>query len=408
MARVSKDSPRKTSGRSTSPPTLPLASTNSLRKLLSVLRSRESEMVRLLGHFVRAESPSDNKPALDRLARTLAAEWRKRGASVKILPQPHNGNHVRIEWRSSGATHTAPILLLGHFDTVYELGTINHMPFRISRGRAWGPGTFDMKSGLVIALFAVDALRRMGLQPRRPVIGLWTSDEEIGSHSSRAYIELEARRAAAVLVLEPAGQKDGKIKTTRKGVGEFTLEATGRAAHAGLDPQNGINAIDELALQIARIRRLNRPKHGITVNADVIEGGTRSNVIAEKARTVVDVRAPRMFDMGSLEKKFRSLRPFLRGAKLVVRGGFNRPPLERRVTAGLFDQAKSLGKNLGLQLEECAAGGGSDGCFTGALGVPTLDGLGGVGDGAHSTNEHVVLRALPERAALLAALLSEL
>ena len=259
-----------------------------------------------------------------------------------------------------------------------------------------------------LLLVAVDALRRLGLKPHRPIIGLWTSDEEIGSHASRKLIEHEARRSAAVLVLEPAARKGGKLKTARKGVGEVTLEVTGRAAHAGLDPQNGINAIEELALQIARIRSFNQPQSGITVNADVIAGGTRSNVIAESAHAIVDVRAETARDILALEKKFRALRPILPGAKLKVTGGFNRPPLERRMSAGLFAEAKRIGQILGLHIDECAVGGGSDGCFTAALGVPTLDGLGGVGDGAHAANEHVLLRALPERAALLAALLLEL
>jgi glutamate carboxypeptidase len=383
----------------------------SLRALLKALRARESEMARLLGRFVRAESPSDDKLALDRFARMLAGEWRSRGARVKLLSQSRAGDQVRVEWRSPGAPNArdnSPILLLGHLDTVYEIGTLARMPFKIRDGRAWGPGTFDMKSGLVIALFAVDALRRLGLKPRRPIVGLWTSDEEIGSHASRKLIEREARRSAAVLVLEPAGQKDGKLKTARKGVGEVTVEVTGRAAHPGLDPQNGINAVEELSLQIARIRRFNQPERGIAVNADVIEGGTRANVIAERARAIVDVRASNARDIRALEKKFRALRPILPGATLAVSGGFNRPPLERRMSAVLFFKAKRIGAILGLRIDECAVGGGSDGCFTAALGVPTLDGLGGVGDGAHSTNEHVLLRTLPERAALLASLLVEL
>ncbi len=379
-----------------------------LRDILNSLRARESEMARLLSRFVRAESPSDDKTALDRFSRMLAGEWRSRGARVQLVRQSHAANLVRVDWSPSHKSPNAPILLLGHFDTVYDLGTLARMPFRISGGRAYGPGTFDMKSGLVIALFAVDALRRLGLKPRRPIVGLWTSDEEIGSHASRKLIEQEARRSAAVLVLEPAARKEGKLKTARKGVGEVTLEVTGRAAHAGLDPQSGINAIEELALQIARIRSFNQPERGITVNADVIAGGTRANVIAEKVRAIVDVRASNARDIRALEAKFRALRPILPGAKLIVRGGFNRPPLERTMSAALFSKAKRVGEILGLRLDECAVGGGSDGCFTAALGVPTLDGLGGVGDGAHAANEHVLLRALPERAALLAALLLEL
>ncbi len=379
-----------------------------LRDILNSLRARESEMARLLSRFVRAESPSDDKTALDRFSRMLAGEWRSRGARVQLVRQSHAANLVRVDWSPSHKSPNAPILLLGHFDTVYDLGTLARMPFRISGGRAYGPGTFDMKSGLVIALFAVDALRRLGLKPRRPIVGLWTSDEEIGSHASRKLIEQEARRSAAVLVLEPAARKEGKLKTARKGVGEVTLEVTGRAAHAGLDPQSGINAIEELALQIARIRSFNQPERGITVNADVIAGGTRANVIAEKVRAIVDVRASNARDIRALEAKFRALRPILPGAKLIVRGGFNRPPLERKMSAALFSKAKRIGEILGLRIDECAVGGGSDGCFTAALGVPTLDGLGGVGDGAHAANEHVLLRALPERAALLAALLLEL
>ncbi len=379
-----------------------------LRDILNSLRARESEMARLLSRFVRAESPSDDKTALDRFSRMLAGEWRSRGARVQLVRQSHAANLVRVDWSPSHKSPNAPILLLGHFDTVYDLGTLARMPFRISGGRAYGPGTFDMKSGLVIALFAVDALRRLGLKPRRPIVGLWTSDEEIGSHASRKLIEQEARRSAAVLVLEPAARKEGKLKTARKGVGEVTLEVTGRAAHAGLEPQSGINAIEELALQIARIRSFNQPERGITVNADVIAGGTRANVIAEKVRAIVDVRASNARDIRALEAKFRALRPILPGAKLIVRGGFNRPPLERKMSAALFSKAKRIGEILGLRIDECAVGGGSDGCFTAALGVPTLDGLGGVGDGAHAANEHVLLRALPERAALLAALLLEL
>jgi glutamate carboxypeptidase len=370
------------------------------------LRSRESAMTKLLGKFVRAESPSFDKSAVDRFGRIVAAEWKRRGAKVTLMRQRERGNHIRAEWNPSGNKAKGQILVLGHLDTVYGLGTLARMPFRVSRGRAYGPGIFDMKGGLVIALIAVDALIAAGRVPGKRIVFLWTSDEEIGSGTSQALIEREARRSDAVLVLEPATGLDGRVKTGRKGLGEIEIIATGRAAHAGLNPGDGINAIEEIALQIARISRWNQPRRGITVNAGLIEGGTRTNVIPEKARVLVDVRAARTGDMRALERKFRALRPILRGAKLQIRGGFNRPPMERKVSTALYAKARALAKEMGVTLGEAYVGGGSDGNFTAALGVPTLDGLGAVGEGAHSPDENIVIRALPERAALLANLLA--
>jgi glutamate carboxypeptidase len=375
---------------------------------LKWLRPREAAMVRLVGQFVRAESPSTDKAAVDRFGRMVAAQWRRRGAKVTLLRQGGRGDHVRAEWNPQGNRARGQILVLGHLDTVYGMGTLARMPFRLSRGRAYGPGTLDMKSGLVIALFAVDALGATGRVPQKRMVFLWTSDEEIGSGTSRAVIEREARRSDAVLVLEPASGLDGCVKTGRKGVGEIEIMATGRAAHAGLNPEDGVNAIQEIALQIARISRWNRPNRGITVSAGVIEGGTRSNVIPEKARVVVDVRAERAGDMRTLERKFRALRPILRGATLQIRGGFNRPPMERKNSAALYAKARALAKEMGVTLGEAYVGGGSDGNFTAALGVPTLDGLGAVGDGAHSAKEFIVTRSLPERAAIVAGLLATL
>ena len=263
-----------------------------------------------------------------------------------------------------------------------------------------------MKGGLVIALFAADALRATGRVPQKRIVFLWTSDEEIGSGTSRATIEREARRSDAVLVLEPASGLPGSVKTGRNGVGEIEIVATGRAAHAGLNPADSINAIEEIALQIARVSRWNQPGRGITVSAGIIEGGTRTNVIPEKARVLVDVRAARTGDMRALERKFRALRPILRGAKLQIRGGFNRPPMERKTSSALYARARSLAKEMGITLGEAYVGGGSDGNFTAALGVPTLDGLGAVGEGAHSPDENIMIHALPMRAALLAGLLT--
>jgi glutamate carboxypeptidase len=379
-----------------------------ISSLLKWLRLRESAMARLLGQFVRAESPSLDKTAVDRFGGIVVAEWRRRGARVTLLRRRERGDHIRVEWNPRGKGANGQILVLGHLDTVYGLGTLARMPFRLSRGRVYGPGTFDMKGGLVIALFAVDALAATEWTPQKRIVFLWTSDEEIGSGTSRALIEREARRSDAVLVLEPASGPDGRVKTGRKGVGEIEIVAKGHAAHAGLHPEAGINAIDEIALQIARFSGWNQPGRGITVNVGVIEGGTRTNVIPEKAWVLVDVRAERPGDMRALERKFRALRPMLRGAKLQIRGGFNRPPMERKTSATLYAKARALAKEMGLTLGEAYVGGGSDGNFTAALGVPTLDGLGAVGEGAHSANENIVIRALPERAALVAGLLADL
>jgi glutamate carboxypeptidase len=379
-----------------------------MRSLLDWLRPRERAMTRLLGRFVRAESPSFEKAAVDRFGRIVASEWKRLGAAVSLLRQRERGDHVRVEWRRRGHGASGQILVLGHLDTVYDTGAIARMPFRVSRGRAWGPGSFDMKGGLVIALYAMDAMAAVGCLPGRRIVFLWTSDEEIGSGSSRGAIEREAGRSEAVLVLEPAAGLDGRVKTGRKGVGEIEIIASGRAAHAGLNPEEGINAIEEIARQVGRISRWNQARRGITVNAGVIEGGTRTNVIPERARVLVDLRAARVEDMRALERKFRALRPILPGAKLEIRGGFNRPPMERKMSAALYVRARSLSKELGIMLGEAFVGGGSDGNFTAALGVPTLDGLGVVGEGAHSPNENIVIRAMAERAALLAGLLTTL
>ena len=381
-----------------------------LRRILDELKAREKDMVRLLGDLVRCESPSHEKAAADRLGAMVAREWKRRGAQVRILRSPSRGNHVRAEvWLGSGRPPQQQVMVLGHMDTVYPLGALAKMPFRVSGGKAWGPGTFDMKGGLVLALFAVDALKAAGIKPNKRLVFLWTSDEEIGSESSRHAIEREARRSDAVLVLEPSFGPEGRLKTARKGVGGAEIIVTGRSAHAGVDPEKGVNAVHELALQIQRLMKLNDPRRGITVQATVVAGGTVSNVIPAHARAELDIRYSRKADAAGLQRKLRALRPILKGAHVEVRGARYRPPLERTAaTRGLFRHAQSLMRNMGLPLGEAATGGGSDGNFTSALGVPTLDGLGAVGDSPHSPREHVVIRALPERAALIAGLLATL
>jgi glutamate carboxypeptidase len=385
------------------------------RALHRALKPRLPEMIRVLRRLVEAESSSLEKTAAGRCCRLLALEWRRRGARVELIPQKHRGDHLRVTWpaaQSNAGSITkekagGQLLVVGHYDTVYAAGTLRKMPFHIRGGKAYGPGAFDMKGGLVQALFAVDALQGLRTPLRKRIVFLWTSDEEVGSGTSRELIEREARRSNAVFVLEPASGRRGQLKTSRKAVGEAEIIAHGRAAHAGLDPQSGVNAVHELARQIARIEKWNDLRRGITVNAGIIAGGTRVNVIAERARAVLDLRATTLRGVRRIEEKLRALRPILPGAKLEVRGGFNRAPLERKWSAALFARAKKLASQMGLALGECSAGGGSDGNFTAALGIPTLDGLGAVGGGAHSSREHVLIRKMPERAALLAALLAE-
>ena len=378
-----------------------------MRELLSWLREREPAMVRLLGKMVEIESPSHDKAAVDRFGAMIASEWKLRAARTRLLRQRNFGDHVHAEFWLERGRPAGQFLVLGHLDTVYPVGTLAQTPFRVARGRAWGPATFDMKGGHAIALFAVDALRALRLPMRKKIIFLWTSDEEIGSTVSRSAIETAARQSDAVFVLEPAFGSEGRLKTERKGVGEVELIVTGRSAHAGIDPERGVNAVHELALQVARLLKLNDPRRGITVQANVIAGGTTTNVVAEHARALIDVRLARAADARTLNRKLHALRPILRGARIEVRGGINRPPMERTPESrALFLHAQELGRQMGIRLGEASTGGGSDGNFTAALGIPTLDGLGAVGDGAHSPREHVVIRSLPERAALLAGLLA--
>jgi glutamate carboxypeptidase len=263
-----------------------------------------------------------------------------------------------------------------------------------------------MKAGIVQALFALQALQQAETLLRKRIVFLWTSDEEIGSEASRKFFEAEARRSDAVFVLEPSFGPEGLLKTARKGVGEAELIVHGRASHAGLAPQEGINAIHELARQLVRIEKWSDLRRGVTVNAGIIEGGTRTNVIPERARAVLDLRALRVSDMRSLEERLHELRPLQTGARLEITGGFDRPPLESKMSAALFERARLLASQMNLTLGECTVGGGSDGNFTAALGIPTLDGLGAVGDGAHSSREHVLINTMPTRAALLAAVLA--
>ena len=376
------------------------------KSFLQLLRPRLPQMLDTLRELTLLESPSLEKESTDRCCQFLADLWLRRNTLANIIKQTHRGDQLRIIWPATSLRTKSQLLVLGHFDTVYPSGTLSKMPFLVKNGKAYGPGTFDMKAGIVQALFALEALQESRLPIAKRIVFLWTSDEEIGSDASRKLIETEARRSSAVFVLEPSLGQRGLLKTCRKGVGEAQLIVHGRASHAGLTPEKGVNAIHELAAQISRIERWNDPRRGVTINADIIEGGSRANVIADHAAATLDLRAWTLSDMRALEHRLHSLKPVHRGAKIELHGGFDRPPLERKHSAALFSRAKSLAAQMGFSLGEAAAGGGSDGNFTAALGVPTLDGLGAVGDGAHSAHEHVDLKSMPQRAALLAALLA--
>ena len=374
--------------------------------LLDYCSQRQAEMLDLLRRMVELESPSDNKAALDRLGKFLGGEFFRLGSQVTFSPQTHAGNHLKAEFPGAGAK---PVLLLGHFDTVWSMGTLAVMPFRVAGGRVYGPGVLDMKAGIVMMMFALRALRSVNHQAHRPVTVLLDTDEEVGSTTGRPVIEATARECEAVLVLEPAQGLSGCLKTARKGVGDFTIHVTGRAAHAGVDFERGRSAVVELARQIIEVTKFTDLSRGITVNPGVIHGGTRTNVVAAEASVEVDIRIARASDAGELEKKFAGLRPFDADCSLKVTGGVNRPPMERTEgTVRLFRLAQEQGKKLGLDLNEASTGGGSDGNFTSALGLPTLDGLGGVGEGAHANHESIVLEELPRRTALLASLIASI
>jgi glutamate carboxypeptidase len=382
---------------------LQIATSYAMNDLLRYCDQHATDMLRTLETLIRLESPSTDKLAVDRCGAALAGTLRGIGAEVGLVRQTDRGDHIRARFNGDGP----PVLLLGHFDTVWPTGTLERMPFRRDGDRVYGPGAFDMKAGIAIAVAAVDALRSTST-PHPPVTMLWTTDEEIGSGTSRATIEAEARESRAVLVLEPA-LPGGGLKTSRKGVGQYDVIVHGIAAHAGLDPGKGASAIHELAAQISSIERLQDLDRGISINAGVISGGTRPNVVAEEARATIDVRAATLADAAGLDAEFRRLQPRREGTRLTIKGGFERPPLERTpAVVALFRRAAAVASALGRELGEGTAGGGSDGNFTAALGVPTLDGLGAVGDGAHAAHEYVDTAALPWRAALLAGLIAEL
>jgi glutamate carboxypeptidase len=381
-----------------------------MHPFLAYARSKQSSIVALIRELVECESPSDHPPSVNRFVDLLASKLEDAGRA-RTFPGGRFGRHLRCEFRLPGPRkrQDGNILALAHSDTVWPLGTLAQMPFRQKDGRLWGPGVLDMKSGIAFFLYAAQALRELDVPVTRRVVLQVNADEEVGSESSRPLTEEAARSSAAVLVLEPGTGLDGKIKTARKGVGDYTVTVQGRASHAGVDFQNGASAIVEIARQIERIASFTQLSRGITVNPGVVSGGTRTNVVAAEAKAGVDIRVARMKDAPVLDKKFRGLRPFDKRCSIQVEGGLNRPPMERTpAIRKLFATARDFAKELGVELEESSTGGGSDGNFTAALGVPTLDGLGGVGEGAHAVNESILVDRIADRTALLAMLLATL
>ena len=369
---------------------------------LAYARAKQKDIIGLIRLLVECESPSGDTVALDRFV-SLISDVVAPMARIRIFRH----GHMRAEFLLPGRKKSGQILALGHSDTVWPFGTLQGMPFRHSEGRLWGPGVLDMKSGLAFFVFALRALRDLDIPVMRKVVLQLNADEETGSETSRALTEEAAKKSDCVLVLEPGTGLEGKLKTARKGVGAYRIAVRGRASHAGVDFEAGASAIVELARQIERVAGFTELERGITVNPGVISGGTRSNVVAAEAGAEVDIRIARLKDAPALDRKFRALRPFDKRCAIKITGGLNRPPMERSRRIGeLFGIARRLAREIGIELEESATGGGSDGNFTAALGVPTLDGLGGVGEGAHATHESILVDRIADRTALLAKLIA--
>jgi glutamate carboxypeptidase len=373
---------------------------------LRYFSEHQNQIVKTIRELVEIESPSDNKQAVDRIAAFLALKFESLGGRTQLHRSSDFGDSLRIDF--AGEANRKPVLLLGHYDTVYPLGTLANMPCKIDNGRLHGPGVLDMKSGIALMLHAIEGLQTWHGALPRPVTVFLVSDEEVGSHSSRKITEALAKESAGVLVLEPAAGLRGAVKTARKGVGEYRLRVKGVAAHAGLDPGKGHSAILELARQIAVVAKLNNLGEGVSVNPGVIQGGTRSNVIAAEASAVIDVRIKRAKQAAGIDRKLRSVKPFDKHCKVEMTGNINRLPMERTAgVAALYNKAHDIASQIGWKLDEAAVGGGSDGNFTAGLGIPTLDGMGGVGDGAHAVHEFIVVSDLPRRALLLAGMIEE-
>ena len=361
----------------------------------------------LLRLLVEAESPSHDKEAVNRVGAIVADEARRRDARVEIIPNKETGDHILCRFAGLGEVEgrNKPILMLCHMDTVFPLGTLQKTPYREADGKIFGPGTLDMKAGIVIALAAIEKAQKSGLT--RPVTLLCTSDEEIGSHSSREHIERLAKESALVLVLESA-LLDGSLKTWRKGVGEFRVKTRGRAAHAGADHKAGRNAIEEMAHQVIAIQKLTDYSKQTTLNVGVIKGGTVSNVVPEEAEIQVDVRVMQPGEWERLEFEMKKLKPVLKGTSLEIIGRLNRPPMPFDETMkATFEKAQSIASKIGMELRASGTGGASDGNFVAPLGIPVLDGMGAIGEGGHSEREYIFADSMEQKAMLIASLIHD-
>ena len=374
--------------------------TESNRQLLAYLRDHQQEMVDQLQQFIALESPTNHKPSVDQLGMVLAEQLRQLGAAVEILPQTEVGDVIRARWGQGDDG----LLILSHMDTVWDVGTVTGRPTTVEDGKLYGVGSMDMKGGIVIALWALRALREHNVFPDQQITYLLNSDEETGSQVSGGIIEEEALKHRAVFVTEPP--EHGAYKTARKGVSSYRVTATGRAAHAGAEHAQGVNAIEELARQILIIQGMTDYEIGTTANVGVVEGGTRGNVVPAQASAQVNVRATTRANAIKIDEQMHALKPHHPEATIEVEGGIGVPPMERTPEiAALFKQAQSLAREMGIEITEGSTGGGSDGNRTAALGVPTFDGMGVVGEGGHSIHEYAVIDSLPERAAIMAAML---
>ncbi len=367
------------------------------------MKTEKNEMIDLLRELVETESPSHEKPAVDKVGRFLVEKCRHLGAEIETVQQAEVGDHLIARWGEG----TDGILLLHHMDTVFPLGTLQQMPFRQKEDKTFGPGVLDMKGGIVVSLSAIRALRENGQMPARPVTALFTSDEEIGSETSRSLIEKLARESALVLVLE-SGLVDSALKVWRKGVGEFLVKVQGRASHAGGAHDEGRNAIQEMAHQILAIQNMTDYRKGTTLNVGVIKGGTASNVVPAECVAEVDFRVLAPEEAERVTAAVMSLKPVTPGTSITVTGGLNRPPMPNDDTMKrTFEKACQIAAGIGMALKSGGSGGGSDANFVAPLGIPVLDGLGTVGEGYHSEREYIFTESLSERAKLVAALISQ-
>lgn len=371
------------------------------------LQDNMTHFLQLLEEAVNMDSPSRDKALGDRMAGWFALQFQRlTGGRAELIPNATYGDQVRCTLGEGDKQ----ILIIGHYDTVWLEGEAARRPFAIRDGKAFGPGVYDMKAGVLQAMFALRALVKQGRMPAdKKIVLLLNSDEEIGSPTSRQLVEEEAARSVASFVLEPPTEPIGALKTWRKGSAHFTLAVQGISAHAGVDHQKGVSAIEELARQIQFLHSLTDYTKGTTVNVGVIKGGIGSNVVADYAEAGIDVRIVSMEEAERIEKVIRELTPSLNGTTISITGGIRRPPMERtEETGALFSLAQSISKNeLGMDLQESGTGGVSDGNFAAACGIPTLDGLGTKGGYAHSPEEWIELGEIPIRAALLARLIEE-